>query len=124
MRLLDLNRPSTRHEPSTWHLGNWSGGVPAFWSNLGEAVEPHRFTSITFQISAAQPVFGIGILRPNANGSAEPDTPLAAWPSWPQTRWLLREHSREALTRAYCGRASPPTNWARACSVLDSAKYR
>ena len=124
MRLLDLNRLSTRHEPSTWHLGNWSGGVPAFWSNLGEAVEPHRFTSITFQISAAQPVFGIGILRPNANGSAEPDTPLAAWPSWPQTRWLLREHSREALTRAYCGRASPPINWARACSMLDSAKYR
>tara|TARA_B110001452_G_C15228690_1_gene425748 strand:- start:995 stop:2251 length:1257 start_codon:yes stop_codon:yes gene_type:complete len=109
---------------STWHLGNWSGGVPAFWANLGEAVEPHRLTSITFQISSAQPVFGIGILRPSANSSAEPDVPLAAWPSWAQTRQLMRENSKETLTRAFCGRASPPSNWARSCSMLDAAKYR
>ena len=39
---------------STWHLGNNSGGVPAFWDHLTSSVRPHRVTAITFQLATAQ----------------------------------------------------------------------
>ena len=108
---------------STWHLGNWSGGVPAFWANLAQNVAPQRMTAITFQIATAQPVFGLGILRPGPNASAEPDVPTAEWASWPDVRQLMAQKSRHALTGYYCERADVPHNFARACSMLKTSKF-
>ena len=101
---------------STWHLGNWSGGVPAFWAMLTKHVHAHRALPITFQISEGQPVFGIGILQPDANGLAVPDIPIAQWRQWEgRGKGNLLEH--------FCQQASPPVNFARACQMLDQAKY-
>ena len=67
---------------STLHLGHCSGGVPAFWHHLVSS-SPGRSEAFTFQLSTKQPVFGIGLLRPNSNGTAEPDLPFELWPPWP-----------------------------------------
>ena len=102
---------------STWHLGNNSGGVPAFWAALTQNVRAHRLTSITFQIATSQPVFGLGILRPGANASAEPDTPLGEWE--PPHRG-----SRSSLTKRYCETPSPPDNFLKACQILATRKIK
>ena len=102
---------------STWHLGNNSGGVPAFWDALASHVRPHRVTAITQQISTAQPVFGIGLLRPGANNSAEPDTPLERWEA-------PHRGGRASLISRYCDRPSPPTNFLRACQTLKVKKVK
>ena len=103
---------------STWHLGNNSGGVPAFWDHLTSSVRPHRVTAITFQLATAQPVFGIGLLRPGANASAEPDVPLAQWPP-------PHVGPRASLVSRYCDRPSPPSNFLRACRMLqDSSRWK
>ena len=102
---------------STWHLGNNSGGVPAFWAALTQNVRAHRLTSITFQIATNQPVFGLGIIRPGANMSAEPDTPLDEWE--PPHRG-----SRSSLVARYCDVPSPPSNFLRACQALSTRNIK
>ena len=96
---------------STWHLGNNSGGVPAFWAALSQNVKAHRLTAITFQISTKQPVFGLGILRPGSNLSAEPDTALDSWE-------LPHQGSKSSFFARYCQPSPPPDNFLKACQAL------
>jgi len=112
----------------TMHLSNFSGGVPAFWHRLVSHSAAGRATSFTFQIAIQTPVFGLGILKPNSNGTAEPDVPFDSWPPWPpvcRSDECVQRHrtalgrakaplSASALQAEFC--AAPTLNFERICS--------
>ena len=46
------------------------GGTPGFWHDLATAVGKTRATTVSTQLTATLPMFGIGILAPNEKGDA------------------------------------------------------
>jgi len=58
------------------------GGVPLFWLHLLTRVAPHRARTISEQHSSFLPMFGIGLLLPNAHGTGLPEVSALERP-WP-----------------------------------------
>ena len=98
---------------STLHLGNFTGGVPAFWHHLARLAHPSRVTQFVTQLSTARPVFGLGILGPNRRGNVEPDEEGANWPEWGEPA----RGGKEAFVGAFC---APPEGeiFERICAEL------
>jgi len=86
------------------------GGVPLFWMHLLSRVLPSRVHTFTEQHSSFLPMFGIGLLLPNAHGTALADVSIEArpWPAFAQgpqqrigTSWT-RMPRPAGLTKPHC----------------------
>ena len=55
--------------------------MPSLWHQLVASTTPRRSAAFTRQHSTTGPMFGIGVLAPNARGTAEPDN-MSAWRAW------------------------------------------
>jgi hypothetical protein len=119
-------RQAVFHDIQDWHtlhLSNYSGGVPLFWSHLSLSSHQQRLSTHTSQLAdASAPVFGIGIIGPNAHGTAEPDRSLSRWPEW---RYGL---GHTLLIQQHCMPSAPAmknheghevqVEWRRVCAHL------
>ena len=63
------------------HRGGGGGGVPSFWRQLTRSVHPARLASFIEQHATSARQFGLGMVSPNARGTAEPDD-VAAYAAW------------------------------------------
>jgi len=88
---------------STVHLKNFTGGVPMFWAHLTGATHPARRTEFIHQPAEVRfPTFGLGVLGPNAQGTCEPDTPIAQWPVWGDEQQVAEGATAEPVWRELC----------------------
>ena len=70
-------------DSSTMIHDSYAGGVPLFWAHARSHVRRERAVELTMQGSPYWPVFGIGVILPGAQGTAEPDDGVSvrAWPA-------------------------------------------
>ena len=93
------------------HIDGFSGGVPLFWAHLKRHTKAHRLTEFVEQPGVHfSKFFGLGIVGPNAAGTAEPEDPVESWPAWKGTG------KPDGLKAELCrsGSAPPPI-----CAFID-----